>query len=224
MKKERKRQVLSWVLDALIVIACVAVVLCVFSLKATLEEVDEDIRRAEQLLEAVRAERLARQGELPMVTIREQEADGEEAGEDPDEDALLEAALLEQGYFRDDVPLSYGLQDTLHTACEEFGVDYALALAVIERETEFTYVAGDGGESVGYFQIQPRWWGALLEEIGAEDLADPTQNLRAGCAILGLLLLRYGNAEDALTAYNTGHPGESEYAAAVMEAAERWEN
>lgn len=36
----------------------------------------------------------------------------------PDENALIEAALVAQGYFREDVPLSFELQDALHTACE----------------------------------------------------------------------------------------------------------
>lgn len=39
-------------------------------------------------------------------------------GEDPDEDALITAALEKQGYFRADVPLDYELQDVLHTAAD----------------------------------------------------------------------------------------------------------
>ena len=54
---------------------------------------------------------------------------------------------MEQGYFRDDVPLSYEDQDYLHTACEEAGVPYALALAVIQRETSFRNIVGDDGAS-----------------------------------------------------------------------------
>ncbi len=41
-------------------------------------------------------------------------------------------ALVEQGYFRDDVPLSYEDQDFLHTACQS-GVPLCPALAVIEE-------------------------------------------------------------------------------------------
>lgn len=143
-------------------------------------------------------------------------------GEDPDEDLKIDAALVEQGYYRNDVPMSYELQEALHTACEEFGVEYALALAVIERETNFTNATGDGGESIGFFQVQKRWWSVLMDEIGVDDLADPEQNFRTGCAILAQLIDRYGNETDALTAYNSGRPGESKYAASVLEAAERW--
>ena len=56
-----------------------------------------------------------------------------EIGEDPEEEVKIAEALLEQGYFRDDIPLSYEEQDYLHTACEEFGVDHALMLALIEH-------------------------------------------------------------------------------------------
>lgn len=146
----------------------------------------------------------------------------QQVGEDPNEDFLITQALIEQGYFREDVPLSFELQDTLHTACTEFGVDYELMLALIERESQFQNVVGDGGDSVGYCQIQERWWGWLMEEIGADDLTDPVDNLRTGCAIMGHLLDRYGNERDALSAYNTGSPGHTEYASTVLAGAEKW--
>ena len=139
-----------------------------------------------------------------------------------DENALIEAALVAQGYFREDVPLTYQEQDYLQSACEEFGVEYPLMLALIERETRFQNVAGDGGDSVGYCQIQERWWGGLMEEIGAEDLEDPQDNFRTGCAVMAHLSEKYGNTRDALSAYNTGSPGKTEYASAVLEAAEKW--
>lgn len=49
--------------------------------------------------------------------------------EDPNESEKIEQALVEQGYFRDDVPLSYEEQDFLHTACQESGVPYSQANA-----------------------------------------------------------------------------------------------
>ena len=42
-----------------------------------------------------------------------------EAGEDPLEAEKIEAALLEQGYFSGEIPLSYDLQDVMRTACAE---------------------------------------------------------------------------------------------------------
>lgn len=162
------------------------------------------------------------ESEKPEKVVLVVEGVPQQVGEDPNEDFLITQALIEQGYFREDVPLSFDLQDTLHTACAEFDVDYELMLALIERESQFQNVVGDGGDSVGYCQIQERWWGWLMEEIGADDLTDPVDNIQTGCAIMEYLLDRYGNERDALSAYNTGSPGHTEYASAVLAGAEKW--
>lgn len=143
--------------------------------------------------------------------------------EDPVESEMIDAALVEQGYFREDVPLSFEEQDFLHSACEEFGVEYPLMLALIHQETRFQNIIGDNGSSIGYCQIQPRWWKWIMEEIGARDLTNPYDNFRTGCAIIAYLTTRYGNTRDALSAYNTGTPGYTEYAAAVLAGMEVWE-
>ena len=126
-------------------------------------------------------------------------------------------AMVEDTYLREDIPLPFELQAMLYGACLEFQVDYELALAVIEQETNFRNVTGDDGDSEGYMQIQERWWGELMAEIGAEDLTDPEDNFRTGCAILRQLLDKYGSLEDALSAYNTGSPGQTRYSREVME-------
>jgi hypothetical protein len=125
-------------------------------------------------------------------------------------------SACEDSFLRKDIPLDYSMQTALYGACLEFRIDYDLALAVIEQETNFRNVAGDGGDSVGFMQIQKRWWAGLMEEIGAEDLWNAEDNFRTGCAILRQHLDRYGNVEDALTAYNSGRPGSSRYSREVM--------
>jgi len=140
------------------------------------------------------------------------------------ENEKIEEALLEQGYLREDIPLPLDEQDLLHAAADEFGVDYYLMIALIERETDFRNICGDGGAAYGYCQIWPYWWSDLMEDIGADDLNDPYDNFRAGCAILSLLIERHGSIEYALTAYNRGTPGESEYSDEIMERAEVWRN
>ena len=127
--------------------------------------------------------------------------------------------------FSEDIPLSYEEQEALYGACEEFSVDYPLMLALIEREKHFRNEIGDGGNSYGYCQIQPRWWSKTAESIGVTDLMEPEGNFRTGCAILTHLLDVYGcgNLTDALTAYNTGHGGVSEYARDVLEKQEKWQ-
>lgn len=147
-----------------------------------------------------------------------------EETEDPMEPEKIEAALLEQGYFRDDVPLPYEIQDFLHTACDEAGVPYALALAVIQRETEFRNVIGDDGASKGYMQVQERWHRERMERLGVTDLMDPFGNFRVGCDFLAELIDQYESVDIAVTVYNWGHyPGRiTKYGESVMSYYEQW--
>ena len=142
-------------------------------------------------------------------------------GEDPFESEKIEQALIEQGYFRDDVPLTYDEQDFLHTACQESGVPYALALAVIERETQFQNLVGDDGASLGYMQVQERWHKDRMDRLGVTDLMDPFGNFRVGCDFLAELLGKYP-VQEALTAYNSGSPGYNQYSYDVMDNYEKW--
>ena len=86
-------------------------------------------------------------------------------GEDPMEAEKIEAALLEQGYFSEEIPLSYDLQDVMRTACAEYGCPYPLALAVAEVESHFDMDAVGAVGEVGIMQLNPgpqntgrRWW------------------------------------------------------------------
>lgn len=142
------------------------------------------------------------------------------AAEEPQERQL---GLCEDTYLREDIPLSYELQAMLYGACLEFEIDYSLALAVVEQETNFRNVTGDDGASVGFMQIQDRWWSGLMEEIGARDLTDPEDNFRTGCAIIRKLMDKHGSVEDALTAYNSGRTGPSKYSREVMERMRKYE-
>lgn len=131
------------------------------------------------------------------------------------ENEKIEAALVEQGYFREDVPLDYDTQALLRAACDESGIEYELALAVIWKETTFRNVVGDNGNSFGYMQVQPRWHGDRMERLGVTDLMDPFSNFRVGCDYLAELLGKYPMAQ-ALTCYNTGRPGHNQYADDVI--------
>lgn len=88
-------------------------------------------------------------------------------------------------------------------------------LAIIRKETGYRNVEGDGGASWGYCQVQPRWHKARMERLGVTDLMDPFGNFRVACDYMAELLRRY-DVESALTAYNSGHPGHSDYARTVM--------
>lgn len=117
------------------------------------------------------------------------------------------------------VPLSYELQEDLRCACDSAGIDMVLALAVIQQETNYQNVVGDSGESFGYMQVQEKWHAERMKRLDVTDLMDPLSNFRVGCDYLAELLGRY-DLDSALTAYNSGSPGSSKYAAAVMEIME----
>ena len=159
-----------------------------------------------------------------------------EAGEDPLEAEKIEAALLEQGYFSEEIPLSYDLQDVMRTACAEYGCPYPLALAVAEVESHFDMDAVGAVGEVGIMQLNPgpqnTYWINLEAETG-EDPTTPAGNIICGAYLLGTHMANYGEPEKALMAYNMGPGGaaqawaagitSTEYSAKVMEAMDRWE-
>jgi soluble lytic murein transglycosylase-like protein len=150
-----------------------------------------------------------------VTTIPQPKAVMPEAPVEDFENEKIEAALLEQGYLRDDIPLDYDTQALLRAACDETGVEFELALAVVWRETTFRNVGGDDGNSFGYMQVQPRWHRARMDRLGVTDLMDPAGNFRVGCDYLAELLAKYP-LEQALTCYNTGRPGHNQYARDVV--------
>ena len=159
-----------------------------------------------------------------------------EAGEDPLEAEKIEAALLEQGYFSDAIPLPYDLQDTMRTACEEYGCPYPLALAVAEVESNFDVEAVGAVGEVGVMQLNPgpenTYWINLQAETN-QNPTTPAGNIVCGVYLLGTHLINYEDTEKALMAYNMGPAGalqawedgitSTEYTEKVMEAMDRWE-
>lgn len=157
-------------------------------------------------------------------------------GEDPLEAEKIEAALLEQRYFSEEIPLSYDLQDVMRTACAEYGCPYPLALAVAEVESHFDMDAVGAVGEVGIMQLNPgpenTYWINLEAETG-EDPTTPAGNIICGVYLLGTHMANYGEPEKALMAYNMGPGGaaqawaagitSTEYSAKVMEAMDRWE-
>lgn len=149
------------------------------------------------------------------------------------ENELIEQALLEQGYFHEEIPLDYDLQAHLIAVCEEYGVPMSVALGVIQAESTFTATA-QNGSCYGYMQINSINSGWLEESIGVTDLTDPYQNIRSGVYILSDLYGKYGDWHKALTAYNFGEAGAQKhvfsqgyttttYSRTVMAYAEEWE-
>lgn len=86
------------------------------------------------------------------------------------------------------------------------GVDPNIVKAIIMEESGGNPNAvGDGGESIGLMQIQPKHHQKRMEELGIVSLFDPQENVILGCSILSDLYDKYGNYEDALSVYNSGN-------------------
>lgn len=122
------------------------------------------------------------------------------------------------------IPLDVELQKELYEASNEFGVDYYVMVALVERETNFSNISGDSGDSYGYCQIQPKWWYGLMTEIGATDLNIPKDNFRVACAIISKLMNKHDSIEGALVEYNQGYYNGSStsYSRWIMENAQRY--
>lgn len=106
--------------------------------------------------------------------------------------------------YSERIPLSCSLQEVMQQACKDYGVPYALALAVAECESSFD-LETDSGVCWGVMQINPCNY-PRLRELGIE----PTEyegNIVAGVFMLGELLNKYGDTSKALMAYNCGETG-----------------
>lgn len=103
------------------------------------------------------------------------------------------------------VPLDTELQFFVVRLCEDHHIDPAIIFAMIDRESDFNADAtGDGGNSLGLMQIQQKWHGERMQDLGCTDLLDPYQNVTVGIDYLAECLDKGNGVEWALMAYNGG--------------------
>ena len=105
-----------------------------------------------------------------------------------------------------DVPLDRYLQEYIHRLCEESGLPYTLAIAVIEQESHYTPWIISDSDDWGLMQINSVCHEWLSRELGVTDFLDAWQNVRAGIWLLADYYARYGYASGALMCYNMGEP------------------
>lgn len=153
----------------------------------------------------------------------------------PDFTSYSEGALTSAPRYRDDIVsdgrlLSYELQEFMQDCCEEYGVPYALALAIAEVETHFDPDAVSSTGDYGLMQINECNHEWLLEK--GFDVMTYEGNIEAGIYIISGHLAKYGEPELALMAYNCGASGarklwaagqyQTDYSRKVMAAFEYW--
>lgn len=104
------------------------------------------------------------------------------------------------------------MQVYTYIVCQNYGVDYEMVFALIERESWCKWhIEGDDGDSVGYMQIQERWHKERMERLGVADLTNPFGNVLVGVDYLAELYAKTGNWMDTLAAYNYGLKGAQEH-------------
>ena len=112
-------------------------------------------------------------------------------------------------------PLTDSEWETLLAVCDERRIAPSLALGLIYVESRFDRTARSRAGCYGLCQLNPRFFPSGLSS---------EENIRAGLNYLADQCERYDSTEAGLTAYNAGYDtGSREYANAVLEAAEKWE-
>lgn len=100
------------------------------------------------------------------------------------------------------------MQCYTYILCKQYGVDYSLVVALIERESSYVFdKVGDDGNSVGYMQIYESAHTDRMERLNCTNLKNPYQNVKVGIDYLAELIEKYGTVQDALAAYNYGERG-----------------
>lgn len=111
-------------------------------------------------------------------------------------------------YYRAAYPRGY--QPIVEQEAAASGLDPALVYAVIRSESGFAPAAQSPVDARGLMQLTPdtfQWIRYRLGEEGgvpSEVLYQPEENVRYGCANLGLLLREFGGEAEALAAYHAG--------------------
>lgn len=146
-------------------------------------------------------------GNLMSMSFSEKEAEPVSISEPVTSSDVMTTTESVPEYTFYDVPLDVETQKAIKDICTEYDLEYELILGIISAESDFrTKIVGDGGNSFGLMQIQPKWWSEIMEREGVTNLLDPLQNVRCGCAIINELKDKYGTEYRALQAYNTGRP------------------
>lgn len=109
------------------------------------------------------------------------------------------------------VDLDAETQWAIYEACGYDPGLFCFLMAIGQHESRFNPdTQGDGGDSLGVFQINTRWHTGRMEALGVTDLTDTAQCAAVALDYLRELVSRYGfepESEALLMAYNMGPSG-----------------
>lgn len=100
--------------------------------------------------------------------------------------------------------------DEVSAACEDFGVDEALAYAIIRTESKFDPEALSSADARGLMQITQITleWAQLradeFDDLTIDDMYTPAHNIRCGVYVLSLLEEQFSDESTVIAAYNAG--------------------
>lgn len=109
------------------------------------------------------------------------------------------------------VPMDAELQKHVYQVAQEYGLDWTLLMAIIQKESRFKADAISATDDYGLMQINHINHGWLSVETGVNNFLDPYQNVRAGAYMLKQLFDKYQDPHMALMAYNMGESGAAEW-------------
>lgn len=126
------------------------------------------------------------------------------------------------------------MQQFTYIICQQNGIDYALALAIMEVESGYKWDAYCSEGSQGYMQVNVKWHEDRMERLNVDNVKNPYFNIMVAVDYLAELQGRFDTEAEVLTAYNYGVTGaykhvwnkgltETEYSKAVQKAKQRIE-
>lgn len=128
---------------------------------------------------------------------------------------VTESCVTENIYLREDIPLSFDLQEHIYNICNNYNIDYRLVLGLIQAESSFDESVISSAGCYGLMQLNPRYFPSDLNSY---------DNVQAGIEYLYELLNKYDNdVSAALRAYNRGYDdGARGYSNVVISYAKSW--
>lgn len=126
------------------------------------------------------------------------------------------------------------MQQFTYIICQQNGIDYALALAIMEVESGYKWDAYCSEGSQGYMQVNVKWHEDRMDKLNVDNVENPYFNIMVAVDYLAELQGRFDTEAEVLTAYNYGVTGaykhvwnkgltETEYSKAVQQAKQRIE-